>query len=244
MFEIIKAFFIPSNLILTFSLAGIILFLLRKSKRIAIGLISAALVAYVFLGTGFISLWLLGNLESRYPSLKAVDGLKGVNEIVVLTGYAETDPALPPSSEVNAASAFRLLETMRISNSLPEAQILISGGKDVPGIMRQLLVSLGVPESRIAVEDQSDNTFESAVQVARILKGKTCILVTSAGHMPRAMGSFKKQGMNPIPAPTHFMSIKQFRWSHYLPSPLHLGYSDLAVHEYLGIIWYRLTNRI
>jgi uncharacterized SAM-binding protein YcdF (DUF218 family) len=110
--------------------------------------------------------------------------------------------------------------------------------------MKKLLVSLGIPESRIAVENQSSNTFESAVQVARILKGKRCILVTSAGHMPRAMGSFKKQGMNPIPAPTHFMSIKKFRWSHYLPSPLHLGYSDLAVHEYLGIIWYRLTNRI
>ena len=244
MFEIAKAFFIPSNLILFFSLAGIILLLLRKNKRIAMGLISAAFIAYIFLGTGFISLWLLDNLESRYPSLKAVDGLKGVNEIVVLTGYAEADPALPPSSEVNAASAFRLLETIRISNSLPEAKILISGGKDVPGVMKKLLVSLGVPESRIAVENQSSNTFESAVQVTKMLKEKTFILVTSAGHMPRAMGSFKKQGMNPIPAPTHFMSVKKFRLSHCLPSPLHLGYSDLAVHEYFGIIWYRLTNRI
>ena len=51
MFEIVKAFFIPSNLILFFSLAGIILLLLRKSKRIAMGLILAAFIAYIFLGT-------------------------------------------------------------------------------------------------------------------------------------------------------------------------------------------------
>ena len=244
MFEIIKVFFVPSNLILVFTFAGIILLRLRRSKRIAIGLISAAIISYIFLGTGVISFWLLGNLEGRYPSLKTVDGLMGVDEIVVLSAYAEANPVLPPSSEVNAASAFRLLETVRIYNSLPKANILISGGKDIPGIMKQLLVSLGVPESRISLENQSSDTFESAVQVTKRLQEKQFILVTSAGHMPRAMGAFKRQGMNPIPAPTHFMSVKKFRLSHLLPSPIHLGYSDLALHEYLGIIWYRLTNRI
>lgn len=244
MIEIIKAFFIPSNLILIFSLAGVILLLAGKKKRFAVGLISAALILYIFLGTGLISLWLLGGLETRYPSLKAVNGLKGVNEIVVLTGYAEADPALPPSSEVNAVSAFRLLETMRISNSLPEAKILISGGEEVPGVMKKLLVSLGAVESRIAVENQSSNTFESAVNVQKLIKDKPFILVTSAGHMPRAMGSFKKLGMSPIPAPTNFMSVKKYQLTHFFPSPLHLGYSDLAVHEYLGIAWYRLTNRL
>ena len=244
MFEIVKAFFIPSNLILILSLAGIILLLLKKSKRFAVGLILAAFIAYIFLGMGFISLWLLGNLENRYPSLKAVDGLKGVNEIVVLTGYAEADPALPPSSEVNVASAFRLLEARRIFNFLPEANVIITGSADVAAIMGNLLVSIGIPRSRITIENHSSNTFESAVEVTKMLKEKTFILVTSAGHMPRAMGSFKKQGMNPIPAPTHFMSVKKFRLSHCLPSPLHLSYSDLAVHEYFGIIWYRITNRI
>jgi len=241
---IIKLFFIPSNLIAIVFLSGILFLLFKKTRRISAGLLSAGLILYIFFGTGIISCWLLGNLETRYPPLNATAELKGVREVVVLAGYAEADPALPPSSEVNVASAFRLLETIRISNSLPEAKILISGGKDVPGVMKKLLVSLGIPESRIAVENQSSNTFESAVQVTKMLKEKTFILVTSAGHMPRAMGSFKKQGMNPIPAPTHFMSVKKFRLSHCLPSPLHLGYSDLAVHEYFGIIWYRLTNRI
>jgi len=244
MFEIAKAFFIPSNLILILFLAGIILLLLRKSKRFAVGLISTAFIGYIFLGTGFISLWLLEGLESRYPSLKAVDELKGVNEIVVLTAYAETNPALPPSSEVNAVSAFRLLETRRIFNFLPEANVLITGSGDVPAIMGRLLTSLGVSESRIILENQSSNTFESAVNAQKLIKDKQFILVTSAGHMPRAMGAFKKLGMRPIPAPTNFMSVKKYQFTHFFPSALHLSYSDLAVHEYFGIIWYRLTNRL
>jgi hypothetical protein len=58
------------------------------------------------------------------------------------------------------------------------------------------------------------------------------------------MGVFKKQQMNPLPAPTDYMSRKNYMAISYLPSPLHLYYSDLAVHEYLGILWYKLTDRI
>jgi uncharacterized SAM-binding protein YcdF (DUF218 family) len=243
MFEIIKAIIIPSNLILILSVAGGIFFLFKIKKRIAGGLIGAALILYLFFGTGIISFWLLGTLETRYPRFKEADGLKGVRKIVVLTGYAETDPALPPSSEVNFASAFRVLETRRIFNFLPGANVLITGGGDVPTIMRNLMVSLGIPQSRIILENQSSNTLESAIQVQKMLKGKKFILVTSAGHMPRAMGAFRKLGMNPIPAPTNFISVKKIRLIHFFPSPLHLEYSDLAVHEYFGIAWYRLTNR-
>jgi uncharacterized SAM-binding protein YcdF (DUF218 family) len=242
MFEIIKAIIIPSNLILVLSAAGVLCFLIKIKRKIVGGLLGAALILYIVFGTGIVSFWLLNTLETRYPQLKDYDGIKGVREIVVLTGYAETDPILPPSSEVNFASAFRVLETRRIFNFLPGANVLITGGGDAPTIMGNLLVSLGVPRSRIIPENQSSNTLESAIQVQKLLKGGNFILVTSAGHMPRAMGAFKKLGMDPIPAPTNFMSVKKIRLIHFLPSPLNLEYSDLAVHEYLGIAWYRLTN--
>ena len=189
MAEIIKALVSPSSWILMLSVAGGICFLFKIKKRIAGGLVGGALILYIFFGSGIISFWLLSNLGTRYPPLKAVDGLKGVNEIVVLTGYAAADPALPPSSEVNAVSAFRLLEARRILNFLPDANVIITGSADVAAIMGDLLVSLGVPQSRIILESQSCNTFESAVQVQKLLrdKTKTFILVTSAGHMPRAM---------------------------------------------------------
>ena len=234
----------PSGWIVILSVCGGLLFLLKSKKKIAGGLVGAALVLYLVFGTGIISFWLLGNLETRYPQLKEDDRLKGVKEIVVLTGYAETDPILPPSSQVNFASSFRLLEARRILHFLPEAKVIITGSQEVPAIMGNLLVSLGVPQSRIVLENDSSNTFESAVQIRRILRETPFILVTSAGHMPRSMGTFRKMGMTPIPAPTNFMSIKKFQFTHLLPSPLHLNCSDLAVHEYAGIAWYWLTNRL
>jgi uncharacterized SAM-binding protein YcdF (DUF218 family) len=62
--------------------------------------------------------------------------------------------------------------------------------------------------------------------------------------MPRSVGVFRKQGLNPLPAPTDYMSRKNYMAISYLPSPLHLYYSDLAVHEYLGILWYKIRGWI
>lgn len=103
---------------------------------------------------------------------------------------------------------------------------------------------MGLSEQRISIDDHSNSTHESAENVKKIMGGGKFILVTSAGHMPRAMGAFVKAGMNPVPAPTNFMSVKERRFMDYLPSPRHLLYADLAVHEYLGIALYRLTGKM
>jgi uncharacterized SAM-binding protein YcdF (DUF218 family) len=68
--------------------------------------------------------------------------------------------------------------------------------------------------------------------------------VTSAGHMRRAIGVFRKNGMNPIPAPTDYQLPGNARYASWTTSPIHLAASDLAVHEYIGLAWYRLTNRL
>jgi uncharacterized SAM-binding protein YcdF (DUF218 family) len=64
-------------------------------------------------------------------------------------------------------------------------------------------------------------------------------LGTSAGHMPRSVSIFRNFGMHPVPAPTDFMTRRNFLATGYLPSPQYLRLSDLAVHECVGILWYR-----
>jgi len=242
--EILKDIVAPSNLMVTLSVAGIILLLFKRSRRPAVFIIGICISSYLILGTGIISMWLLGTLEHRYKPLESTEKLQDVKKVVILAGYAERQPSLPLSSEVNFASAYRLIEGLRIVHELPNTEILISGGGDVPGIMKELLVAMGLPSQRIIIDNQSSNTHESAVNVRRILDQENFILVTSAGHMPRAMETFRKAGMNPVPAPTNYMSVKERRFIHYLPSPNHLVYADLAVHEYLGMAWYRITGRM
>jgi uncharacterized SAM-binding protein YcdF (DUF218 family) len=72
--------------------------------------------------------------------------------------------------------------------------------------------------------------------------GVIFLLVTSAGHIPRAMGVFRKLGMNPRAAPTYYLTRRNWLAVQYLPSPLHLQYSDLAVSEYAALFWYRLNG--
>lgn len=244
MTEFIRNILIPSNLINIFFIVGIILLITRKRKRPAVIMFALSAAVYFIFGTGVISLWLLGNLEHRYKPLASIEGLGDVKTIVILAGHAEKQPGLPLSSEVNFASAYRLIEGLRIIHLLPNTKILISGRDEVPGIMKDLLASMGLPGLRIIIDNQSRNTHESAVNVRRFLDQEDFILVTSAGHMPRAMETFRKAGMHPVPAATNYMSVKERRFIHYLPSPHHLVYADLAIHEYLGMAWYRLTGKM
>lgn len=127
---------------------------------------------------------------------------------------------------------------------LPGAAVLISGKGQVPGVMKELLVSMGMPAGRIQVDRDSGTTYESAINVKRLAAGKQLVLVTSAGHLPRAMGAFHKVGLDPVAAPTNHMRMLRYRFTDFLPSPTQLVYSDLAVHEHIGIFWYRLTDRM
>ena len=235
---------LPSHLIILLFIVGAFLLIARKRRRAGLIVFALSAAVYVIFGTGILSTWLLGTLEHRYKPLESTERLQNVKKVVILAGYAERQPSLPLSSEVNFASAYRLLEGLRIVHALPNTDILISGGGDVPGIMKELLAAMGLVEQRIVIDNKSGSTYESAENVKGLIGGEKFILVTSAGHMPRAMAAFRKAGMNPIPAPTNYMSVKERKFMDYLPSPHHLVCADLAVHEYLGMAWYRLTGRM
>lgn len=242
MLDIFKDLILPSGLISIGCIIGAVFLFFRKVRGIGIFVLAASGIIYAVLGNGPVSFWLIGNLEKRYPPLTISDELRKTDTIVILAGYADSDPLIPLTSRVNSASAYRVIEGLRLFRALPDTNILISGGCEVPQILRDLLISLGVPGNRVSVENESDNTYESVLNVQKKIGDKPFILVTSAGHMPRAMSTFNNFGMPPIPAPTHHMSIRNYRWIAYLPSPLHLTYSDFAVHEYMGIVWYRLKH--
>jgi uncharacterized SAM-binding protein YcdF (DUF218 family) len=242
MLDIIKDLILPSGLVIICFMAGVILVFVRKHKRCAKFMFGAAGILYIFFGYGPVSFWLLGNLEYQYPPLRSIEGLRNVDTIVVLSGYAKRDKLRPLTSEVNSATAFRTLEAIRLLRVIPEAGILIPGGGDVPKITKDLFVALGTPLEKVSIEDKSGNTYENAINVKKRVGDRPFILVTSAGHMPRAMGVFHKLGMKPTPAPTHYMSAGDYSATTYLPSPIYLSYSDFAIHEYIGILWYRLRN--
>ena len=241
---IVNYFLLPSGMILTLVIFGFILVFAKKNKKMGSYLLLSAGILYVFFGTGPVSFWLLGNLEYQYPFVKSINASNKGQPIVVLAAYAEIDTNRPVSSNVNSSTAFRLIEAARLLRKNPKSKVIVSGPDNMSLVMKQVLVELGIHADKIVVENKSASTYESALNLKDKLEHGDFFLVTSAGHMPRSMGVFKKLNMNPIPAPTDYMSRKNYMAISYLPSPLHLYYSDLAVHEYLGILWYKLKNYI
>jgi uncharacterized SAM-binding protein YcdF (DUF218 family) len=95
-------------------------------------------------------------------------------------------------------------------------------------------------------EGQSEDTAENALFSARILKAagiRRVLLVTQAMHMPRARAEFIRAGIEVVPAPTLFYS--QVKWSPLMLVPTASGLyrSFYAVHEWMGLIWYRLQAK-
>jgi uncharacterized SAM-binding protein YcdF (DUF218 family) len=131
--------------------------------------------------------------------------------------------------------------------------LVITGGsgEPAPGAVREAdamaaaAIRLGFPAEHIVIENRSRNTWENAESVQKLLPGKTILLVTSAFHMRRSIGMFKKQGCIVLPAPAGYRSqTRHGSVTDYLPQASALAVSSTAIAEYLSLSWYRMTGNI
>ena len=227
-------------------------------RRIGKYLLLAGILAYFAFGSSPISMALLGRLENKYSPLLDIHEVEDVDTVVMLTGAAWEDPRVPSTSQVGEITVSRLLEAIRLLRMIPGAKILISGGPldsagigvPISQIVGDLTREMGIPGERILLETKSTNTYENGVEIRKILGDKPFILVTSASHLPRAIGVFQKLGLSPIPAPADFRAIRSKprvggstgelvrAMISALPSPDNLSHSERAFHEYAGFVWY------
>lgn len=105
-------------------------------------------------------------------------------------------------------------------------------------------MALGVPNAQIQLDIKAANTSGSAANMRALLGEQSFYLVTPAGHMPRSIAVFRKQGLRPIPAPTDYHVPKNIAQANWSPSSPNLYFSDAAMREHVGTLWYRLTGRI
>jgi uncharacterized SAM-binding protein YcdF (DUF218 family) len=202
------------------------------------------------------------SLEWRYLPKKQ---LPEAQVIVVLGGATQAAVYPRPSVEVNGAGD-RVIYAAHLYRQGKAPHLLLSGGSidwlspsrepdSAPAVnMATLLEGMGVPKEAIWLESTSRNTYENAVNSRRILEPlgiRRILLVTSAMHMPRAVGVFERQGFDVIPAPTDF-SITQAggqsspslaAWLlDWIPSVDDLRMTSESIKEYLGILVYGLRG--
>jgi uncharacterized SAM-binding protein YcdF (DUF218 family) len=215
--------------------------------------LTALLVASLVVSVGDVNRLLSWPLRRRFHSFSKRDAPPGPYAIVLLGAGARTTHGQAQRIGVlSLPGAARVLEAARVFRVLGQPFIVSSGG--APGgrhmiaeseVMKGALVELGVPAEKILLESESAVTRDEAVVTARMLRElgiTTCILVTTDVHMPRALGTFRHEGLQVVPAIA--LSPYAFQdWPRsWLPTPEGLKFSQEVVHEYVGLAWYALRG--
>jgi uncharacterized SAM-binding protein YcdF (DUF218 family) len=243
---------VPSNLVMAIGLVGLIL-LFTRLRRTASWLIVTSLVLFAVLGYSPLGRILLLPLEQRFPPWNASNGAP--TGIVVLGGAIAPDVSVARGVVALNGAAERITVAAELAHRYPNARIIFSGGTasldptaplEAPLAVKEF-EALGVSHDRITAEEQSRNTVENAA-FSRLLAdpkpGERWILLTSAFHMPRAIGAFRAAGF-PIDAyPVNWRTTGADDAARLFASPAEgLTMTDFAVHEWLGLVAYRLTGK-
>jgi uncharacterized SAM-binding protein YcdF (DUF218 family) len=188
-------------------------------------------------------------LELRYPALIDPNMAGAYDAIVVLTAGSIPAEGLIPFPSVDGHMFRRLDEAWRLYKIRPKP-IIVSGGhvnpftpsKNENRIAREFLIRWGVPQKDVIGEENSRDTFESAIETQKILARqgwKRYLLVTSAMHMPRSMLVFAQLVPEPIPAPGDF-TVGKFDLTPFDFFPNEGAAEKLfeTIHEYVGWINY------
>lgn len=243
MASIIGALLVPSGLAYALFVLGLLTYLRERWRHLSWGLLAASGTITFICSSGTVASALMSPLEYEHPAVQDIRAIPNVHRIVVLTGYAAEDPNMPLTGRLNSSSAFRVMMALELQQQCLACDVIVSGDPKAATIMGEALVRLGLPRERLLLETASKNTAASAANLRPMLK-EPFFLITSAGHLRRSLAVLEAQGLQPIPVPTDYQGPKDWRKAGLQPSPLSLFASDLAMHEYIGWVWYRLTGAL
>lgn len=244
--KIITPFFLPPGIFVVLLCVSGIWLVRRKCGKA--GLLNLMLALLLWLcSSGPVANGLMAGLERGQEIPASLTG-----DVIILLGGGihENVADLTGRGAPRDDALARLVTAARAQKRLG-VPVIVSGGAWSEGgtpeatILRRFLVDLGVPEKKIVVEARSRDTAENALYSKEIcvLRGfGHPLLVTSAYHMPRALYAFRTQAMPVHPLPASFKASRngKYGWMDCLPSSGALNLVSTALHEYVGLLYYRL----
>ncbi len=244
----------PLGLVTVIWVVGMVAFFTKKKYSIWCFVVAGSLL--LLFSSRVVSNLLVGILENRYQCEQPLAG--NCSAIVVLGGAGQLTERSTGRLEVNDAGD-RIIHGARLYKKGTCRRIITSGGSVDPALKHMLpeglhnamlLMEMGVDSNDIIAEKKARNTHEHGPYIARILDSlglpKKIILVTSAAHMIRSEAVFKKHGFTVYPAPTDFQKpiMKRTFIFNLFPNSSSLEITTRAIHEYYGLIGYKLLGWI
>jgi len=249
---LIKSLASPLVWVLLLTAAGLILTRFGHNKRgfkVGWRCLLAGVLILLVLSLNPVANLLMYSLECRYPAASP-EILKTLDVIVVLGGGTYPSGGLRQEAELSRYAYPRLYHGVEYFKDSSAAVIAFCGGPSRPGVeseadvMQGMAVAMGVPHERMVVEPHSLNTMENVVGLAELLpkgEGRQIGVVTSAVHVMRSKRVFEQVFPHDtiVPMPVHFMYNPDPRIVvNITPKVAHLEMSTMALHEWIGLLWY------
>jgi len=250
--KILMYVFQPSSFVTLLIVIGALLAAGKRWPSLGRRLLATGVVLLLVAGLSPLGNLLVLPLEERFPRGPLPKEVAG---ILVLGGFEDARVSSGRGELAVNEAAERLLQAVALAQRLPGARVIFTGGVasflptdlNAAGPVGRYLEDAGVTKDRIVLEGRSRNTHENAIFTRELLKpspGQRYALVTSAYHMPRAVGTFRAQGFDVVPWPVDYRTRDAgdaFKFFESIPAGLERV--DLAFKEWIGLVAYRLSGR-
>ena len=245
--KMLSTFERPGDVLVMVLAAGMALAWFLRTRRAGLVLASIATLGFVALTLLPLGFWVTAPLENRFPrpNLPArVDGL------IVLGGAVDPFTTAARGLPTLNSEAERMTEFVRLAKFYPAARLVFSGGSgslhpasvSEAAVARLFFARQGVDTERVLFEDRSRNTYENVLLSEKLAKpkpGEVWLLVQSARDVPRAVGVFRKLGWPVIAVPVAYKTGR----SGAADFTGNLDLLNNSIHEWLGLVVYRLTGK-
>jgi uncharacterized SAM-binding protein YcdF (DUF218 family) len=213
--------------------------------------VAISAVALLAIGLLPIGAWLLAPLEDRFPPSPALP--QQVDGVIMLGGALDHDLTVARRQLVLRDPGERFVALVRLARRYPEARLVLAEGKGSLGPRefeealpaKPFFADLGIDRGRVIVEYQARNTYENGLLTKRLVNyqaGQQWILITSAWHMPRAVGVFRKAGWPVIPYPVDYRTNGTSIGYRGLDLKGGLERFSLGAREWVGLLGYRILG--
>jgi uncharacterized SAM-binding protein YcdF (DUF218 family) len=241
----------PEKVVLVLLFVGSVL-MWTQSQKLGRGLVSLSALMFLVFTLLPVNIFLLKPLEERFSAPTKLP--ENIDGIIVLAGsekpvitWSRGQPSFDDGAE-------RLTTFVALARRYPQARLIYAGGT---GSMlyqdykpnetaRMLFEQLGLDIDRVQFDAKARNTYENAVNSYDLLgennKGDW-VLITSAFHMPRSVGIFRKTGWKVIPYPVDFQTSGKWKYDWKFASLTNFLEFSTGLHEWLGLIAYRVTGK-
>ncbi|MBR1163353.1 YdcF family protein [Bradyrhizobium elkanii] len=240
---------LPINFLIGIGVIGAVL-LVTRFARLGRRLMVAALLLLAICGFSPLGNVLISTLEQRFPPWDASRGAP--DGIIVLGGSIDADLSVAHGTPVVRSAADRVIAAAALARRYPNARLVFTGGSAnlisndarEADYSAEMFESLGIARSRLIIERRSRNTVENA-EFSRALvdpkPGERWLLVTSAYHMPRSVGLFRKAGFNVEAYPVDWRVGNVFGFATLAIEGL--SRTDLGTREWIGLVAYHLAGK-